>query len=82
MVFDCTVPEAHVDVTLTAFETWLPRAGEKPLADSMENAQKMVAAAQDAGKNIRCAPKPALRSQYPAIESVFEHRGYWDQSPP
>lgn len=49
-VFDCTVPEAHVTVTLTALAHGCHVLGEKPLADSMENARRMVAAAQQAGK--------------------------------
>ncbi len=50
IVFDCTVPEAHVNVTLTALRHGCHVLGEKPLADTMANARKMVAAAQDAGK--------------------------------
>jgi predicted dehydrogenase len=50
VVFDCTVPEAHVDVTLEALGHGCHVLGEKPLADSMEHARRMVAAAQAAGK--------------------------------
>ncbi|MBE0697541.1 MAG: Gfo/Idh/MocA family oxidoreductase [Anaerolineaceae bacterium] len=50
VVFDCTVPEAHVDVTLEALGRGCHVLGEKPLADSMENARRMVAAAQAAGR--------------------------------
>jgi len=49
-VFDCTVPEAHVTTTLTALESGCHVLGEKPLADTMENAREMVAAARKAGK--------------------------------
>jgi len=49
-LFNCTVPEAHLPVTLTALEHGCHVLGEKPLADSMENAQRMVEAAQKAGK--------------------------------
>jgi predicted dehydrogenase len=49
-VFDCTIPEAHVQVTLEALRHGCHVLGEKPLADSMENARKMVAAAREAGK--------------------------------
>jgi predicted dehydrogenase len=49
-VFDCTIPAAHVDVTLTALRHGCHVLGEKPLADSMENARRSVAAAQAAGK--------------------------------
>jgi predicted dehydrogenase len=50
MVFDCTIPEAHHRVTLTALEHGCHVLGEKPLADSMAHAREMVAAAQQAGK--------------------------------
>ena len=50
IVFDCTIPEAHVDVTLTALRHGCHVLGEKPLADSMAHAQKMVAAAAAARK--------------------------------
>ncbi len=50
IVFDCTVPEAHVMVTLAALGHGCHVLGEKPLADSMHNARKMVKAANDAGR--------------------------------
>ena len=68
-VFDCTVPEAHMEITLTALDLGCHVLGEKPLADSMDNARKMVEAAGRAGKiyaviqnrrydpNIRALPR-------------------------
>ena len=50
VVFDCAVPEAHVDVTLEALGRGCHVLGEKPLADSLENARRMVAAARSAGR--------------------------------
>ena len=50
IVFDCTVPEAHVHITLKALEHGCHVLGEKPMADSMQNARKMLAAAQSSGK--------------------------------
>ena len=50
VVFDCTVPEGHVDITLAALAQGCHVLGEKPLADSMANARRMVAAAQAARK--------------------------------
>jgi len=50
IVFDCTVPEAHVHVTLEALRHGCHVLGEKPMADSLDNARKMVAAAQKANK--------------------------------
>jgi predicted dehydrogenase len=50
IVFDCTVPEAHVSVVTTALAHGCHVLGEKPLADSMAHARQMVAAAKEAGK--------------------------------
>jgi len=50
IVFDCTVPEAHAQVTLEALRHGCHVMGEKPMADGMENARKVVAAAQEDGK--------------------------------
>jgi predicted dehydrogenase len=46
---DVTVPAAHHAVTLRALAAGVPVLGEKPMADSMEHAQEMVAAAEHAG---------------------------------
>lgn len=50
IVFNCTVPEAHKDVTLEALWRGCHVLGEKPLSDTMENARRMVEAAQASGK--------------------------------
>lgn len=50
VVFDCTIPEAHCATTLTALKHGCHVFGEKPMADTMPNARKMVAAAQKAGR--------------------------------
>jgi predicted dehydrogenase len=62
-VFDCTVPEAHVTVTLQALAAGCHVLGEKPMADTMENAVKMVAAAKDAQR----------------IYAVIQNRRYLDE---
>lgn len=50
VVFDCTIPEAHAAVTLTALAHGCHVLGEKPLADTVENASKMVQTAVSSGK--------------------------------
>ncbi len=50
IVFDCTVPPAHAPVTLTALKHGCHVLGEKPMADTLENAKRMVAAATETGK--------------------------------
>ena len=50
IVFDCTIPEAHVSVTIEALRHGCHVLGEKPLADNMENARMMVRAARKANR--------------------------------
>ena len=50
IVFDCTVPEAHPEVTLTALAHGCHVLGEKPMAPSLADAKRMIEAAQTAGK--------------------------------
>jgi predicted dehydrogenase len=49
VLFDCTIPEAHHDNALLAFQHGVHVLGEKPLAHSMDAARAMVNAAQAAG---------------------------------
>lgn len=50
VVFDCTVPPAHHQVVLTALAHGCHVLGEKPLAENMDQAREMVAAAERAGR--------------------------------
>lgn len=50
ILFDCTVPEAHVHVTTEALRHGCHVLSEKPMADSLENGLQMVATAQETGK--------------------------------
>lgn len=52
IVFNCTIPEAHAEVTLTALSQGCQVLSEKPLADSMENARRLVDAARESGKTF------------------------------
>lgn len=50
IVFDCTVPAAHANVTIEALQHGCHVLGEKPMASSLEEARRMVAAADEAGR--------------------------------
>lgn len=73
VVFDCTIPAAHVKVVLTALKHRCHVLGEKPLADSMTNARKMIAAAQQARRTYAVVQnyrfQPAVRRLRAFIES-------------
>ncbi len=45
VVFDCTIPAAHPDVTITALNLGCHVLGEKPLAPSLDEARRMIEAA-------------------------------------
>ncbi|MCY2929882.1 MAG: Gfo/Idh/MocA family oxidoreductase [Planctomycetota bacterium] len=45
-VVDCTIPEAHCEVTCTALKAGCHVIGEKPMASSMGEARKMVKTAE------------------------------------
>ena len=46
IMFDCTIPEAHSSTTIEALNAGLHVLGEKPMADTMANAKRMVDAAK------------------------------------
>jgi predicted dehydrogenase len=50
IVFDCTVPTARAHVVLKALEHGCHVLSEKPMANSMDEARRMIEAAQRAGK--------------------------------
>jgi len=50
VVFDCTLPESHVDICIQALDAGCHVLGEKPLADTMENAKKIVKKAAETKK--------------------------------
>jgi len=50
IVFDCTVPSAHPKITITALKNGCHVLGEKPMAEDMKLAKKMLDAADKAGK--------------------------------
>jgi predicted dehydrogenase len=76
-VFDCTTPEAHPAVTITALAAGCHVLGEKPMAPSMDDARRMVLAAEQAGRiyavsqNRRYGPEVRrLRRMLPELGSL------------
>lgn len=50
VIFNCTIPEAHYQVTMDGLNHGCHVFSEKPLADSMEHAKEMVETAEKVGK--------------------------------
>lgn len=83
VVFDVTIPAAHDAVTIEALEAGCHVLGEKPLAESMDKARRMVAAAKKARRtyavmqnrrydaNLLKAVKPLRDGQIGTVEEVY-----------
>ena len=72
VVFNCTVPEAHTEVTLTALRHGCHVLGEKPLADSMENARQMIDVAQRAGKTFAVIQNRRYRAEIRSLRAFLD----------
>ena len=72
ILFDCTVPEAHLPTTLTGLAHGCHVLGEKPMADTMEHARQMVAAAQKAGKIYAVIQNRRYQSEIRRLRTFLE----------
>lgn len=71
-VVDVTVPEAHHNVTLEVLAAGVPVLGEKPMADSMENARAMVAASERANKLYMVSQSRRYDGRIQAYRALIE----------
>ena len=71
-VVDVTVPEAHCDVTVAALGEGLPVVGEKPMADSMDAARRMVEAAEQAGKTYMVSQSRRYNAHHVAYSRAVQ----------
>ena len=60
LVINLTVPTAHVAVTLAALAAGKHVYSEKPLATSLADGRRIIAAAAAAGRRVGCAPDTIL----------------------
>ena len=58
VVFNCTVPEAHFAVTTAALGAGAHVLGEKPLASTVAEAEKMIQTARASGKVLATMQRP------------------------
>jgi predicted dehydrogenase len=72
VVFNCTIPEAHMGVTLQALAHGCHVLTEKPLADSMENARKIVAAAAQAQRIFAVIQNRRYNTQIRRLRHLIE----------
>jgi predicted dehydrogenase len=67
VLFNLTTPEAHCPTTLTALQHGCHVLTEKPLADSMDNARRMVEAARAAGRTLAVSQN---RRHHPHVRAL------------
>jgi len=72
VVFDCTVPQAHCEVTLTALRHGCHVLGEKPMADTMARARRMCAAAERAGRIYAVIQNRRYRPQIRSLKRFLD----------
>lgn len=72
---DVTPPESHREVTLACLSKGLPVLGEKPMADSMESARKMVHASEKAGKLYMVSQSRRYHPQLWAFRELISRLG-------
>jgi len=72
LVFDITVPEAHYNTVCTALKAGCHVFGEKPMSDSLENAEKMVACANNAQKEYFVMQNYRYSPELHAFKSFLE----------
>jgi predicted dehydrogenase len=75
-VVNVTVPSAHREVAVQALEAGLPVLCEKPLADTMEQAQLMVEASERSGKLLMVSQQRTRDAGFAAMRRLIkEHIG-------
>ena len=78
VVFDCTIPEAHAQVAVTAMRMGCDVLGEKPLAASLTQAQDIIAAMRQTGRvhavmqNRRFAAGSRMMQEFLAAKAIGE----------
>jgi len=72
LVFDVTIPAAHREVVTTALEAGCNVLGEKPMAETMEDALAVLAAAERTGKRYAVMQNRRYLKQIRAFRSLLE----------
>jgi predicted dehydrogenase len=72
VVFDCTIPEAHCKVVTTALNAGCNVLGEKPMADTMPNARKMLQASVKNKKTYSVIQNYRYQSEIRTVKKFIE----------
>ncbi|MDI9584747.1 MAG: Gfo/Idh/MocA family oxidoreductase [Acidobacteriota bacterium] len=77
-VVDLTVPEAHCDVTCTALEAGCHVIGEKPMATSMDEARRQVAASEKTGRLYMVSQSRRWDPRHDSVRATVAHGSVGD----
>jgi predicted dehydrogenase len=72
VVLNLTTPAAHAEVCLAAIAQGKDVYTEKPLAATLEDAQRIIAAAREAGVRVGCAPDTVLGTGIQTARAVID----------
>lgn len=71
IVFNCTIPEAHKEITIAALEYGCHVLSEKPLASTMEQAKAIITVAQQVGKTFAVMQNRRYDAQIRRLQSFL-----------
>jgi predicted dehydrogenase len=71
-VLNLTIPAAHADIALRAIASGTAVYGEKPLAATFEDAERVMAAASEVGVAVGCAPDTVLGTGIQTARGVVD----------
>lgn len=71
-VVDATIPAAHRDVTIKSLKAGVPVIGEKPMAESMADAQAMVKTSEETGKLYMVSQSRRYDARLAAYKSLID----------
>lgn len=72
LVFDLTIPDAHMDTVITAMKMGCNVMGEKPMASSMEEAREMLRWADKLGKSYAVMQNRRYLKNIRAFRDIIE----------
>ena len=72
LVFDVTIPDAHMDTVITAMKMGCNVMGEKPMASSMEEAREMLRWADKLGKSYAVMQNRRYLKNIRAFRDIIE----------
>jgi predicted dehydrogenase len=71
LVFDVTIPSAHKEIVTTAMKAGCHVFGEKPMAESMEDARDVLQSVQHYGKNYTVMQNRRYLKQIRALQNLL-----------